>query len=144
VESSAKALKLELEQFAVKGMADAENTFAKIAKHRNSAALIIDDPITISNAVVLAEQAMKHKLATGGNFIEYAEAGGLMAYGANLVALWRRAASFVDKILKGTSPGEIPVERATRFELVINRRTAAAIDVSISQSILLRADRSIE
>jgi len=144
VESSAKALKLELEQFALRGMADAESTFATIAKQRHRVALIIDDPITISNAGALAEQATKHKLASGGNFIEYAEAGGLMAYGVNLVALWRRAASFVDKILKGTSPGEIPVERATRFELVINRRTANAIDVSIAQSILLRADRLIE
>ena len=67
-----------------------------------------------------------------------------MAYGVDLVAMWRRAASFVDKILKGARPGDIPVERATRFELVVNRKTANAIEVSIAPSLLLRADRVIE
>lgn len=144
VESSAKRLKLEVEQFAVRALTDFDGTFGTVAKSRYRVALIIDDPITIANARALADLAVKHRLATGGNFIEYADAGGLMAYGVNLIAMWRRAASFVDKILKGTSPGEIPVERATRFELVINRKTANAIEVNIAPSILLRADRVIE
>jgi putative ABC transport system substrate-binding protein len=107
------------------------------------AALIIDDPITISNAKALADLALAHRLVTAG-FIEYAEAGGLIGYGVNLIAMWRRAAFFVDKILKGTSPGQIPVERSMRFSLVINRKTAQAIEVGIAPSILLRADRVIE
>lgn len=144
VESSARSLKLELEQFGVREPPDFDSAFVAIAKNRYRTALVIDDPITISNARALADRAVKYRLATGGNFIEYAEAGGLMAYGANLIAMWRRAAFFVDKILKGTSPGEIPVERATRFELVINRKTAKAIEVDIGPSILLRADRVIE
>jgi putative ABC transport system substrate-binding protein len=143
VESAASSLKLELEQFAVREPADFDAAFATIAKKDYKAALIIDDPITISNARALADLALKHRLATAG-FIEYAEAGGLMGYGVNLNAMWRRAAFFVDKILKGTSPGEIPVERSTRFDLVINRKTAKAIEVTLAASILLRADRVIE
>ena len=144
VRSLVRSLKLELEQFAVREPADFDGTFVKVAKNRYEVALVIDDPITISNARALAALAVRHRLATGGNFIEYAEAGGLMAYGVDLIAMWRRAASFVDKILKGTSPGEIPVERATRFELVINRKTAKAIEINLAPSILLRADRVIE
>ncbi|HYN12531.1 MAG TPA: ABC transporter substrate-binding protein [Burkholderiales bacterium] len=123
VESAASSLKLELEQFAVREPADFDAAFATIARKGYKAALIIDDPITISNARALADLALQHRLATAG-FIEYAEAGGLMGYGVNLNAMWRRAAFFVDRILKGASPGEIPVERSTRFDLVINRKTA--------------------
>jgi putative tryptophan/tyrosine transport system substrate-binding protein len=143
VESAARSLKLELEQFAVREPRDFHETFVTIVKKRYKNVLIIDDPITISNASALADLALKHRLATAG-FIEYAEAGGLIGYGANLIAMWRRAAFFVDKILKGTSPAEIPVERSTRFDLVINRKTATAIEVAIAPSILVRADRVIE
>lgn len=143
VESAARSLKLALEQFAVREPQDFDGALVTIAKKRYKIALIIDDPITISNARALADLALKHRLATAG-FIEYAEAGGLMAYGVDLNAMWRRAAFFVDKILKGTSPGEIPVERSMRFNLVINRKTASAIGVAIPPSIILRADRVIE
>ena len=106
--------------------------------------MILDDPITISNAKALADLSVKHRVAAGANFIEYAQAGGLMAYGVNLSAMWRRAAYFVDKILKGTNPGDIPVERATRFDLVINRKTATVLEINLAPSIFLRADRVIE
>jgi putative ABC transport system substrate-binding protein len=144
VESSARSLKLELEQFAVREPPDFDGAIVTITKNRYRTALIIDDPITISNAKALAELSVKHRLAAGANFIEYVEAGGFMAYGVNLTAMWRRAAYFVDKILKGTNPGEIPVERATRFDLVINRKTATALEISLAPSIFLRADRVIE
>jgi putative ABC transport system substrate-binding protein len=143
VESAARSLKLELEQFAVREPPDFDSAFVTIAKKRYKTALIIDDPIIISNARALANLAVKHRIATAG-FIEYAEAGGFMGYGVNFIAMWRRAAFFVDKILKGTSPGEIPVERSTRFDLVINRKTAKAIEITIAPSILVRADRVIE
>lgn len=142
VESAARPLELQLEQFAVREPPDFDAAFAMIAKHHKSA-LIIDDPITISNAGALANLALKHRLATAG-FLEYAEAGGLIGYGPDLLAMWRRAAYFVDKILAGTNPGEIPVERPTRFDMIINRKTAKALEVSITPSILLRADRVIE
>jgi putative ABC transport system substrate-binding protein len=143
VQSSARMLRVEVEQFAARDPAEFNDAFAAIARNRYSTALIIDDPMTISNAGALARLAMKHRLATGANFTEYAEAGGLMSYGADLIALWRRAASFVDKILKGSAPGEIPVERATRFDLIINLQTARAIAADIPSSILLRAARVI-
>ena len=144
VKSAASSLKLQLREFAVREPRDFEAAFVTIAKTGYRIALIIDDPITISNARELAELAVNHRLATGANFIEYAEAGGLVSYGVDLNVMWRRAAFFVDKILKGTSPGEIPVERSTRFELVINSKTAKAIGVTIAPSILVRADRVIE
>ena len=123
---------------------DFDGAIVTIAKNRYRTALIIDAPITISNAKALADLSVKHRLAAGANFIEYVEAGGLMAYGVNLTAMWRRAAYFVDKILKGARPGDIPVERATRFDLVINRKTATALEISLAPSIFLRADRVIE
>ena len=139
VASSARSLKLELENFPVREPPEFDNAFLTIARNRYRTGLVIDDPITISNAKALADLAVKHGIATGGNFIEYAEAGGLMAYGVNLIAMWSRAAFFVDKILKGTHPGEIPVERATRFDLFINGKTAHALGVKIAPSILMRA-----
>jgi putative ABC transport system substrate-binding protein len=140
---SAKSLKLEMREFAVRDPSDFDDAFATIAGNHHRMGLIVDDPITISNARALADLSLKYRLAAGANFIEYAEAGGLMAYGVNLSAMWRRAAYFVDKILKGAHPGEIPVERATKFDLVINRTTAAALQVTVVPSLLLRAERVI-
>jgi putative ABC transport system substrate-binding protein len=104
VESASRTLQLELEQFAVREPTDFDHVFAMMADKGFKTVLIIDDPITISNARALADLAVAHRLATAG-FIEYAEAGGLIGYGVNLLAMWRRAAFFIDKILKGTSPG---------------------------------------
>jgi putative ABC transport system substrate-binding protein len=142
VESTAKALGIELQTFAVRGPADFDGALAAAA-NRHKVVLIVDDPITISNARVMADAALKHRLASAG-FVEYAEAGGLLGYGVNLSAMWRRAAFFVDRIARGANPGEIPVERSTTFDFVVNRRTARAIDAAIPPAVLLRADRVID
>ena len=144
LESSARLLNLELETFEARGPRDFDGVFEAIATKRYRTALIVDDPMTISNAKALADLALKHRLATGANFVEYAEAGGLMAYGVNLIEMWRRAAFFVDKVAKGANAGDIAVERPTRFDLVVNRKTAAALDLKLARTILLRADRIIE
>jgi putative ABC transport system substrate-binding protein len=144
LEGPTKSLALELQPFAVTQPLDFETAFMTIAKNGYRTVLVIDDPITISNARALADLALKYRLAAAGNFIEFAEAGGLMAYGVDLIAMWRRSTVFVDRILKGASPAEIPVERATRFELVINRKTAKALEVNLPASMLLRADRILE
>jgi putative tryptophan/tyrosine transport system substrate-binding protein len=143
VESTARSLKVELEEIGVREPRDFNDAFLKIAGTRSRATLIIDDPITISSAQALADLALKHRLATAG-FIEYAQAGGLIGYGVNLLAMWRRAAFFVDKILRGANAGDIPMERPTRFDLVINLRTAKALGLTVPQSLLLRADQVIE
>lgn len=143
VETAAGSLKIDLERFEVRDLSELDGAFAAMAKKRIDAALIIDDPMIISNARAVAEFAARHRLPTAG-FIEYGEAGGLIAYGVNLNEMWRRAGFFVDRILRGAKPTDIPVERATKFDLVINRITAKAIGVTIPQSILLRADRVIE
>lgn len=142
VVAAARTLGIELETFEVRAPADFDGVLAAAAR-RHKVALIIDDPITISNAKVMADAALRHRLATAG-FVEYAEAGGLLGYGVSLIAMWRRAAFFVDRIVKGANPGEIPVERSTTFEFVVNRRTAKAIEASIPAAVLLRADRVID
>lgn len=143
VAAAAKALGIELETFEVRVPADFDRVLGAAAAQRHNVALIIDDPITISNANVMADAALKHRIATAG-FVEYAEAGGLLGYGVNLNAMWRRAAFFVDRIVKGANPGEIPVERSTTFDFVINRRTAKALEARIPAAVLLRADRAID
>jgi putative ABC transport system substrate-binding protein len=97
----------------------------------------------IANARQVADLAAKHRLPTIG-FREYADAGGLLAYAVNFPAIWRRAAVFVDKILKGAKPSELPIEQATRFEFVINLKTAKTLGLTIPQSVLLRADEVIQ
>jgi putative ABC transport system substrate-binding protein len=92
----------------------------------------------------LAELAATNRLASVGEFRLFAEAGFLMTYGANLNELARRAATYVDKILKGAKPAELPIEQPTKFELVINLKTAKALGLTIPQTLLLRADQVIE
>jgi putative ABC transport system substrate-binding protein len=88
--------------------------------------------------------AQQHRLPAVFGEIEFAEAGGLISYGSNAAERWRRAAAFVDKILKGARPAQLPVEQPTKFELVVNMRTAKALGLTIPQTILVRADRVIE
>ena len=92
----------------------------------------------------IADLAARNRLPTIFGLTTFAEAGGLMAYGPNRAELWRRAASFVDKILREAKPAEVPVEQSTRFDLVINLKTAKALGLTIPQSILVRADEIIQ
>jgi putative tryptophan/tyrosine transport system substrate-binding protein len=96
-----------------------------------------------ANAERIAELAMRHRLPSMG-FREYCDAGGLAAYGVSYRQIWRRAAVFVDKILRGTKPADLPIEQATRFEFVINLRTAKALGLEVSPTLLATADEVIE
>jgi len=105
--------------------------------------VINDDAVLIAGAPMIARLALQRRLPSIG-FLEYAAAGGLVAYGVNFPELFRRAAYFVDKILKGAKPGDLPVERATKFETIVNLKTANALGIELPTSILLRADQVIE
>ncbi len=143
MQAAAKQTKVELHPFEVKGAEDLPAAFTAMARKRVEAAAIDEIPLLNSNAGVIGALAVTHRLPSIG-LTTFADAGGLLGYGANRPLLWARAGSFVDKILKGTKPRDIPIERATRFELIINLKTAKTLGIKIPQQVLQRADRVIE
>jgi len=140
---AAQSLDIELMQFAVAEPADLADAFAAMAKKSLRAFVISEDPMLIYNIETCARLALQYRLASSG-FPESALAGGFVAYGIDFLELWRHAASFVDKILKGTAVADLPVEQATKFVTVVNKKTAAAIGIEVPTSLLLRADQVIE
>ena len=111
---------------------------------RADALVTADDQLLSAQRVQIVSLAMRYRLPMGSEFREFATAGGLMSYGPSLPDLARRAAGYVDKILKGAKPGDLPVEQPTKFELVINLKTAKALGLTIPQTLLLQADQVIE
>jgi len=140
---TAKSLKMELQQFPVRGPNEFAAAFSSMTSSRVDAVAIIEEPMFQANAGVLAGLAMQKRLPSAG-FKEFAEAGGLLGYGADIIRLFRRAAYFVDRILKGAKPADLPIEQPTKFELVINLKTAKALGLTIPPSVLGRADQVIE
>jgi putative ABC transport system substrate-binding protein len=143
MESVAKVQNVELQVADVRGPPDFPGVFSGMVKRRVDAISVLDDAMLIANAPQIADLAARNRLPTSG-FREIADAGGLMAYAVNFPAAWRRAAVFVDKIFKGANPGELPIEQATQFELVINLKTAKALGLTIPPSVLARADEIIQ
>jgi putative ABC transport system substrate-binding protein len=143
MEHTAQALKIQLQSVEVRDPADLENAVAILVRGHAGAIAVQDDALLLAQVGQIAELARKHQLPTIG-FVEYGRAGGLLAFGVNFPDLWRRAAGFVDKILKGAKPADLPVEQPTKFELVINLKTAKALGLTIPPSLLLRADQVIE
>jgi putative ABC transport system substrate-binding protein len=143
VESAAKDLNVALLRLNVRGSTDLHGTFDAMAKENIDAFAVIEDVILIQNHTIIAESAIKQHLPSIGS-VEYADAGGLFGYAANYLELYRRAAIFVDKILKGAKPADIPIERPTTFEFVVNMKTAKALGLTIPSTMLVRADRKIE
>jgi len=121
-----------------------DSTFSAVAKERPGALFVLFDPMLFAHRARIVEFASKHRLPAMYPHREYAEAGGLMAYGADLRDNFRRAATFVDKILKGAKPADLPVEQPTRFELLINLKTAKALGLTIPPALLARADEVIQ
>jgi putative tryptophan/tyrosine transport system substrate-binding protein len=138
-ENAAKSMKMELERFEVRGPDEFDSAFAAMIKSRADAVMISQDWMLNANVRKIADLSTRKRLASLGAR-EFAGAGGLIGYGVNILEMFRRAAYFVDKILKGVRPADLPVERATKFELVINLKTAKALGLTIPQPILLRAD----
>ena len=140
---TAKSLKVDLQKFEVRGPQEFESVFAEMTKRRVTAIGVQGDPMLTANNALVASIAARHRVAAIGT-PEFAEAGALLGYGADRAAMFRRAATYVDKILKGAKPGDLPIELPTRFELVVNMKTAKALGIKIPNSILVRATRVIE
>ena len=143
-ESAARSLRLQLQSVEVNRADDFDRAFAALASGRAEALTVATFSLAFRNRSQIASLAQKNRLPSMFGLREYADAGGLMAYGPNYADGWRRAATYVDKILKGAKPGELPVEQPTKFELVINLKTATALRLTIPPSLLRRADQVIE
>lgn len=143
MQRTASALRVQLVSVEVKGRDDIAPAIATLAARLAQALVVIDDPLITSNARQIADFALQNGLPIIGRR-PFAEAGALMAYEVNLEDLFYRSAAFVDKILKGIPPADLPIERAVKFELVVNLKTAKALGIELPTSILLRADEVIE
>jgi putative ABC transport system substrate-binding protein len=143
LEPTAKALKVELLPFETRGPGDFEGAFAAMVSQQVGAVVLHEDPMLNANSKAIVDIVARHRLPTCG-FPEFVAAGGLLAYGIHFPDMDRRAAAFVDKILKGAKPADLPVERSTKFTTIVNLRTARAIGIDMPTSILLRADEVIE
>jgi putative ABC transport system substrate-binding protein len=144
MESSARALALQLKVLKVQDANEFDRAFSTIVEWQARGVLVLEDPMFGTHRARLAELAVRHRLPGVFGSASYAEAGGLVSYGANFIDLHRRSADYVDKILKGAKAGDLPIEQPTKFELVINLKTARALGITVPQSLLLRADKMIQ
>jgi len=144
LKDAARSLGLQLQLLEARGPNDFDGAFAAMAKQRVDALLVVADTIFLVHRARLADLEAKYRLPSMHGLRQNVEAGGLMSYGPNTVATWRRAAFFVDRILKGIKPADLPVEQPTQYELVINVKTARALRLTIPPSLVLRADQVIE
>jgi len=144
VKAGAQALGLQLQSLSVRTSRDFDGAFEAALRERAHALMTSPGPVLNTHRTRIVDFAMKNRLPAIYPDSEFVNAGGLMSYAPNLPDLWRRAATFVDRILKGTKPADLPVEQPTKFELVINLKTAKALGLTIPQTLLLRADRVIQ
>jgi ABC-type uncharacterized transport system substrate-binding protein len=144
VEDMSRALGLRLQTLAVRSTSEFDSAFLAIVRERAGAVLVLSTPLFMGGAKRLAELGLTHKLPTMFGPREHVEAGGLLSYSPDRADLYRRAAAYVDKILKGASPADLPVQQATKFELVINLKTAKALGLTIPPAMLARADEVIQ
>ena len=144
MEAAAKALELKLLSLEVRSLEDFEGAFARAKKERAQALITTTGALINTQQRRVLDFAAKNRLPAIYHYSEFAEAGGLMSYGPNNADLFRRAADFVDKILKGTKPADMPVEQATKFEFLINLKAAKQIGLTIPPGVVARADRVIK
>jgi putative ABC transport system substrate-binding protein len=141
---AARALGLRLQFVEARGPADLDRAFSDMTRARAGALTVLPSNMFLREHRRLVELAAKHRLPAVYTVKDYVDAGGLIAYGPNLADVFRRTATYVDKILKGAKPGDLPVEQPTKFELIINLKTAKALGLTIPPSVLGRADQVIE
>jgi putative tryptophan/tyrosine transport system substrate-binding protein len=143
LEAPARVLKFTLIPVGYRDPGDFENAFQTIASAQAGAVFLFSDGASFGQRLLIANLAVKRRLPSGFPAKEYVEAGGLLSYGPDLVHISRRGATYVDKILKGANPGDLPIEQPTKFELAINLKTAKQIGLTIPPGVLARADRLI-
>ncbi|HSL48364.1 MAG TPA: ABC transporter substrate-binding protein [Candidatus Deferrimicrobiaceae bacterium] len=141
---AARKLGLTLLSAEMQGLDDLEPALASIMKSKPGGLVVMGDAVLFSYRSQIASMAIRNRLPAIAPVSEFAEAGLLLTYGASLPGLWYRSATYVDKILKGSKPGDLPIEQPTKFELVINLRTAKALGLTIPPSLLQRADKILE
>jgi len=144
ITTAARSLELQLLPVGARGPGDFDRAFATLTKERVGALFVVTDPTYIAHRARLVGLATRNRLPSMFTQRADVEAGGLMSYGPNFPDMYRRAAIYVDKILKGAKPADLPVEQPTKFELIINAKTAKALGLTIPQSILTRADQIIQ
>jgi putative ABC transport system substrate-binding protein len=144
LQDAAQALGVTLQSVEARGDKGMDQAFEAMRKERPDALITFSDPLAFNGAKKVAELSALHRLPAMYAFREVPDAEGLMAYGPNLVELWRRSAAYVDRILRGAAPSTLPMEQATKFELVVNLKTAKALGLTIPPSRLARADQAIE
>jgi putative tryptophan/tyrosine transport system substrate-binding protein len=143
-ELAAGAFAVQLHYLDVGGPKDIETVFRAASKGRADAVLVLPNPVLLSRRAQLADLAAKNRLPAVYGQPEYVDAGGLMFYGASITEMFRRAATYVDKILKGAKPADLPVEQPKKFEMIINLKAAKQIGLTIPPNVLVRADRVIK
>jgi putative ABC transport system substrate-binding protein len=144
IQAAAQALDLTLRFYEVGGPEAFEGAFTAMATARAEALLVLPHVVISAHRKRIVELAAQSRLPAVYPYREAAEAGGLIGYGANVPAIWRRFGLYVDRIFKGAKPGDLPVEQPTKYELLINLKTAKALGLTIPQSLLMRADEVIE
>jgi putative tryptophan/tyrosine transport system substrate-binding protein len=142
-DAGARALQLQTQRFEAQRPDEFDAAFAAMSRERVGGLIVLASPMFLSERRRIAELAIRNRLPTMFILREFAQAGGLMSYGANYPELWRRTATYVDRILKGAKPADLPVEQPTKFELVINLKTAKALGLTIRPVVLARADEVI-
>ena len=143
-QDAARQLGLELHSLEVHNGTDLDAAFPSVVDARDNALLALQGPIFVVNEQRIADFALKHRLPSMYHLPEFVRAGGLLSYGPDRADLFRRAAAYVDKILKGAKPADLPVEQASKYQLLVNLRTAKALGLTVPQPILARADEVIE
>src|SRR5262245_20890867 len=143
-QAAASVLGIRLQTFEVRDASEIDRSFAAIARDHNEGLIVITDPLTLRHRTRIVRLAESNRLPTVYGFGEFARAGGLVAYGPNVPAMFHRAAAYVDRIIKGAKPADLPVEQPTTLELIVNLKAAKAVGLTITPSLLLRADQVIE
>jgi putative ABC transport system substrate-binding protein len=144
LEAANRSIGLKLQPLELRNPPDLTDAFRVITRSRAEALFVLESALMFRARGEIAQLALKNRLPTSFAFREYVDAGGLVSYGVNFSSMFRRAAEYIDKILKGGNPGDLPVEQPTKFELVINLKTAKALGLTIPQSVMLQADEIIQ